>query len=149
MPGGLRRGNGVTVTIPRGLLAAEDLIKGARRPFTQAAAEEIRDDARRRLGPSKSIGPSLQVRVVNVETVELYSKHPGARAQDAGAYIVPKKRSVLRFVAKDGTVVYTKKPIRLLGKRYLTNALAPRNKLQSIERAFVRVYGPVLKEIER
>lgn len=145
---GIGRGTGVEIIIPKGLLEAEALVKGARRPFIKACAEEIRDVARANLGPSKHIGPSLRVTVLTAETAELWSKHPGAKAQDTGAFVAPKKARVLRFTGKDGTVVYTKGPIRIKGKRYITDALMPEPKRAAIERAFVKVYGPVLETIE-
>lgn len=150
MPGGLQRGNGVDISVPRGLLEAESLVKGQRRAFVRTVGEEIRDKAREYLGDSTHIGPSLRVRSITGESAEIYSTHPGARAQNTGAFIQPKKGSVLKFTdRKSGEQVFTRKPVRIKGKRYLSNALAPRNKQAAIERAFARVYGPVLKEMER
>jgi hypothetical protein len=133
------KGMGVKVFVPGGLTNLDAQIEeacgaGGRRAFVKQAAEQVRAQAVRNLGASAHIGPSLRTRVTGLSSAEIYSRHPGAKAQDVGAYIVPKAGRVLRFVVR-GAVIYTSKPVRIKGKRYLQDALRPGQKLPALERA--------------
>lgn len=77
---------------------------------------------------TKAVDAPLQVAIVNTSD--------GAKARDRGAYIRPKRRTVLRFVTKDGSVVFTDQPVRQEATKFTQKALRPRTRIMREE--FVR-----------
>lgn len=65
-------------------------------------------------------------------SLSLANAHPGAKAQDRGAYIKPKRRKVLRFNSGDG-VVYTRGPVRLHARQFSRKGLRGRGRIMQEE----------------
>jgi hypothetical protein len=79
-----------------------------------------------RLAPTRKV--NYRVRDAHGDAVEVYSTHPGAKAMSAGAFIQPKRGKALKF-QKNGETVYTRKPVRVKGTRYIPRALAKRRRI--------------------
>lgn len=65
-------------------------------------------------------------------TLTMVNDHPGARAQDRGAFIRPKRRSVLKFTA-GGDTIYTSRSIRLPARQFARKGLRGRGRIMQQE----------------
>lgn len=65
-------------------------------------------------------------------TLTLVNDHPGAKAQDRGAFIRPKRRSVLKFNA-GGDTVYTRRPVRIRARQFSRKGLRGRGRIMQEE----------------
>lgn len=72
--------------------------------------------------------------VVNAgdRTLTLVNDHPGAKAQDRGAFIKPKRRRVLRF-SVDGGDIFTSRPVRLPARQFSRKGLRGRGRIMQEE----------------
>lgn len=64
--------------------------------------------------------------------IRLVNAHPGAKAQDRGAYIAPKRRKVLRFRGSGG-LVFTRGPVRLKAQQFSRKGLRGRGRIMQTE----------------
>lgn len=72
-------------------------------------------------GGGGTLRSTVEARFTDELEAQIGSDHPGARAQEFGAYIVPVHAKALRYV-HDGRVKFNRKAVRLRAKRWLRRA---------------------------
>lgn len=109
----------------------------AQRDFIQKAADALADEVGRAApgGRGGAIGSSFQGRALTNTTALIYSRHPGAKANEVGAYIVPRpgKKAI---VFRDGRV---RAWARIPALHYAKNALRTRSRV--VNAIYEREFG--------
>jgi hypothetical protein len=119
-------------------------IEVGKRKVVHDVSKEMADELTR-LAPTRKVNYQARTEATGA-TAEVSSSHPGAKAMSEGAFIQPKKGRVLRFT-KGGETVYTRKPVRIKGNKYIKRALGKRRKM--ILRAVDRELGTELAKAAR
>jgi len=108
-------------------------MEGAQREYLENAGERLRAQmvaaTPRRSGAMQS---AWSLTVDAPLSFALVNTHPAAKARDRGAYIRPKRRSVLRFMGSDG-MVYTRKGIKQRPLNFTKKGLRGRGRIVSEE----------------
>jgi len=113
-------------------LISESRVRGAAGEALNRVAEYVRDKARENIrskmpgAGGNEDGFTDRLRVVDVDesalTALVATDHPGGRAQELGADIVPVKGKALRFFLPDGELVFAKE-VHLPPRPYLGPAV--------------------------
>lgn len=106
-------------------------LERGQREFVDKSGSRLAESIRLRApgGPTGAIGRSIVSKTLNSRRVIIFSLHPGAKAQETGAYVKPRRRGgALRFQA-NGRVVYVRGGVRIPATRFATKGLRPRSKI--------------------
>jgi hypothetical protein len=113
----------VTVTIPQALKDMPAEMRRRGRLVVEEVTRRTAEQARENVGHEGRLSRSIEGRVTGDATGEVVATAPHAKAQEEGAYIVPRKGRMLRFRdSRTGETVFTRGPVRLKPKRYMKRA---------------------------
>lgn len=146
---------GIRVEDLRELRAIPGLLDKAERQLLGRGADRLGDSIAEKApgGSGGSIGRAVRTRTITSTTAEIVVDHPGAQAQEKGAYIVPggqTRRGSAGLASRSGSLRFRNgtfsKHARIPPTRFATRGLRPRRKiiLEEYARAFGNLRSPIV-----
>lgn len=133
----------VGVEIPDRLKGLDREIRKRSRKMVEEVTERTAQQARENVGHAGPLAASITGEATGDFDGKVEATAPHAKAQEDGAYIVPRKGKMLKFRdSRTGEVVFTRGPVRIKPKRYMKKARAKARGI--INDAFRKHFGDLL-----
>lgn len=106
-------------------------LEEGQREFVDETGKRLRDSIRSKApgGDHGEIARSVVYVVINSRRVMIFSLHPGAKAQERGAWIKPRHPGgAIRF-EMEGREIFLRGGVRIPATRFATKGLRPRSRI--------------------
>jgi hypothetical protein len=133
----------IHVEIPQKVMDLDSELRRRSRLLLKEVTDRTAERARENVGHDGPLAHSIKGNVTGDMDGEVVATARHAKAQEEGAYIVPRRGKKLKFRdTRTGEVVFTRGPVRIKPKRYMKKARS--NARSIINAAFRKVYGDLL-----